>query len=145
MTTAGTRELIIDSSPFQSTVPVSSPSHLYLSAQAGGQVGTNQGGNPTSSISLCFVPAQYSWDSCWELVVNLLIEIRTSREEVLAITYLTAEEYGVGTSFEDAILDLLTSLSDYYRSLEARQERLEPQAVEDLKILRGLVRPRPSS
>jgi hypothetical protein len=120
-------------------MPVSPLSCLH------GQVGTNQAGDPTSSTSLYFVPAQYSWDGCWELIVNLLIEIRTSREEVLAITYLTTEEYGVGTSFEDAILDLLTSLSDYYRSLEARQERLEPQAVEDLKILRGLVRPRPSS
>ena len=139
MTTAGTRELIIDSSPFQSTVPASPLSSLH------GQVGTNQAGNPTASTSLYFVPAQYSWDGCWELIVNLLIEIHTSREEVLAITYLTAEEYGAGTSFEGAILDLLTSLTDYYQSLEARQERLEPRAVEDLDMLRGLVRRRLSS
>ena len=66
------------------------------------------------------VPVQYSWDNGWELTGDLPVDVRTSQEEVVAVARLTVEEYGVGASVEDAVLDLLTSLTDYYQSLEAR-------------------------
>lgn len=128
MTTSGTHELRVDTSTLQPMVLTS----LH--------VGTNHAGNTTSSQGLYVVPAQHSWDDSWELIRDLIVEIYTSWEEVVAITYLTVQEYGVGTSFEDAILDLLRSLSGYYQSLEARLQRLGPPATEDLEILRNLVR-----
>ena len=86
------------------------------------------------------VPAQYSWDDGWELTGDLPVDVRTSQEEVVAIARLTTEEYGAGASVEDAVLDLLTSLTDYFESLEAREGRLGPPAAKDLEILRGMVR-----
>ena len=133
MTTSGTHDLIVDTPSFQCVVS-SSP---YL--------GTGEVGNPTSSKGLYVVPAHYSWDGSWELLCNLLVEICTSKEEVVAITCLTVQEYGVGASTKDAVLDLLTSLGDYYQSLEERRERLGPPALKDLTMLRDLVRPKTNS
>ena len=70
---------------------------------------------------------------------DLFVEIRASSGEVVAVTYLTLEEYGVSNSAEQAIPDLLTSLSDYYESLVSREERLAPSAREDLAKLRHLI------
>ena len=78
------------------------------------------------------------WDN-WKLCDDLFVEVRTSLTEVVAITRLTVEEYGVGLSFEEAMLDLLRSLSDYRQSLEGREEALGELAKEDLRILRGLI------
>ena len=58
----------------------------------------------------------------------------------MAAALLTVEEHGVGASVEDAVLDLLTSLTDYYQSLEAREGGLGPPAAKDLEMLRGIVR-----
>ena len=73
-------------------------------------------------------------------------DVRTSQEEVVAVARLTVEEYGVGASVEDAVRypHLLTSLTDYYQSLEAREGSLGPPAAKDLEILRGMVRPKSS-
>ena len=90
------------------------------------------------------VPAQYSWDNGWELTGDLPVGVRTSQEEVVAVARLTFEEYGVGASVEDAVRYLLTSLTDYYQSLEAREGSLGPPPAKDLEILRGMVRPKSS-
>ena len=82
----------------------------------------------------------YSWDATWELASNLLVDIETSEEGVVATTFLEVAEYGIGASLNDAVLDLLTSLSDYLVSLEERADRLSPEALQDLQKLRGLVR-----
>lgn len=132
VTTSGTHELATGSS----AAGILAVNHISDSIQAG----TNQVGSQESSTSLYVIPSRYSWDDSWELIANLLVEVRTSREEVLAITYLTVEEYGAGQSFEDAIYDLLTSLSDYYQSAETRDDRLDPSAKEDLAKLRQLIR-----
>jgi hypothetical protein len=68
-----------------------------------------------------------------------MAEISTSGREVMASTYLEIAEYGVGASLEDAVADLLTSLSDYRESLEKREDRLGPPAVHDLEKLRKLI------
>ena len=122
MATSGTHEFSISSNAYQSS-------------------GTGAVGNPASSKGLYIIPACHLWDGSWELATDLMVEVNTSWEEVMAVTYLTIQEHGVGDSLESAILDLLTSLSDYYKSLESREARLAPSASEDLQMLRNLVRP----
>ncbi len=131
MTTVGTHQLIIDTHSCQIDIPATL------------QSGTDLAGKPAASKGLYLIPAQHTWDGCWELTGDLLIEIQTSWEEVLAITYLTLQEYGAGTSFENAVQDLLTSLSEYRESLEEREERLGAPAIADLEKLRSLIRRRP--
>jgi hypothetical protein len=132
MTTVGTHELALNSDGV----------HVFIPVTQHAQTGIV--GNPVLSEGLYIIAAQNSWDDSWELTKDLLIEVRTSSKEVLAITYLTVQEYGVGASLETAILDLLTSLSDYYQSLEAREKTLDSSAREDLKRLRQLIRTRPA-
>lgn len=71
----------------------------------------------------------------------LLAQLRTSRDGVLASTYLEAEEYGWGHTEEEAIADLMTSLVEYMESLEAREDQLAESTVGDLERLRQLFRP----
>ena len=95
--------------------------------------------NPDPSVSLFLFGSGYAWGDGWRLRNPLFMEIHTSRRDVLAITYLTVQEYGLGLSFEEAVKDLMTSLSDYCQSLEAREDRLAPDAEEDLALLRDLI------
>ena len=120
MATSGTYELSFTPTAYQSS-------------------GTAPSGVPVSSKGLYYIPARHSWDDCWVLATDLLVEIETTRESVVAITYLTVQEYGLGDSFESAIQDLLTSLSDYYQSLESRKSKLAPSAGKDLEMLRRLM------
>ncbi len=97
----------------------------------------------TSSGEAHLIPAKRSWGSpSWELLNDLDVELHHSQEEALATTSLPVREYGVGKTFEEAIEDLLTSLSDYYESLEAREERLAEAEANDLAELRRLIRRR---
>jgi len=130
MSTIGTHELF---TPYHTATIASSESSYVSDVNVG---------NPTFSEGLYLVPQQQAWDNTWELKSHLLVKIHTSRDEVLASTYLAVQEYGVGPSLETAIHDLLTSLSDYYQSLEGREERLGPPGKEDLKRLRALVGPK---
>lgn len=91
------------------------------------------------SEEMYFVPEGYSWDGSWCLTAILMVQIRTSLKEVLATTWLTVQEFGVGESFEEAVDDLLTSLSDYWEFLQAREERLGPVEQKDLDLLRHLI------
>ena len=89
------------------------------------------------------IAADCSWDGYWELAGDLVVEVQTCQEEVLAIAHqLTVEEYGAGASLEEAVRDLLTSLSDYRESLEEREARLSPPTVADLAKLRSIIRRR---
>ena len=88
------------------------------------------------------LPAHYSWDNAWELVSDLSVEIQIWEEdEVVAVTNLSTEESGGGDTEEEAVFDLVTSLSDYFESLTDYEGRLGPSETEDLKILRRLIRP----
>ena len=105
-------------------------------------VGTAQLGHILSmSRELFYLHEQFSWDD-WELASFLLVEIRSSPTEILAITRLTVEEYGEGHTRQEAVVDLLRSLGDYRRSLEVREERLASEGREDLQMLRQLIRPK---
>ena len=100
---------------------------------------TDKIGIAESSETIYFVPRGYAWDNTWCLAIDLLVQVCTSWEEVVATTYLTVQEYGLGTSFEEAIYDLMTSLSDYCQSLESRRERLGPAESADLAKLHQLL------
>ena len=95
--------------------------------------------NPALDKGLYFIRAGHSWDGCWELDADLHIEVNTSSEEAAIVTCLNLQEYGMGDSLESAITDLLTSLSDYYQSLESREANLAPSAIKDLHMLRRLL------
>ena len=127
MSTTGTHQLMVSSSPVTS----------YLGEPP--RVGTESVGIPTSSEGLYLLLKQTTWDDTWELKGDLLVEVLTSQREVVASTYLSVREYGVGPSLEAAIEDLLTSLSDYYESLESRSDRVGPPGAEDLALLRPLI------
>ena len=97
----------------------------------------------TSSGEAYLIPAKRSWGSpSWELLNELQVEVHYSQAEALATISLPVREYGVGETFEEAVEDLLTSLSDYYESLEAREERLAQAEANDLAELRRLIRRR---
>ena len=98
-------------------------------------------GDPELRKSAFFLPAHYSWDNAWELVSDLPVEIQICEDEIVATTNLSTEESGGGTMVEEAIFDLVTSLSDYFESLTDYEGRLGPSETEDLKILRRLIRP----
>ena len=95
---------------------------------------------PTISQGLLLLHAGHSWENKWELVNYLLVQIEASFQEILAVTFLEVKEFGAGNSVEEAVLDLLTSLSDYYQSLEQRNARLGPGGLEDLERLKCLIR-----
>ena len=97
----------------------------------------------TGSRSAYLVPANRSWGSpAWELLNDLQVELRYSQTEAPVAACPAVREYGVGETFEEAIEDLLTSLSDYYESLEAREDRLADPEAKDLAELRRLIRRR---
>lgn len=96
--------------------------------------------DPDSDKNLYVIPSGCSWEGEWELTGDLVVKIQTSEEGVLAVAHqLAVEEYGSGASLEEAVLDLLTSLSEYRDSLEEREARLGAPAVADLAILRSII------
>jgi len=129
MSTAGTHELFAAGPPAINIARISTAI----------TVGNKDVGNPAFSEGLYLLPKQTSWGDTWELKSDLLVQVRISHEQVLALTYLTVPEYGTGTSLESAIYNLLTSLSEYYQLLESREDRLGPPGKEDLARLRMLI------
>ena len=99
-----------------------------------------------SSGGAYLIPAKRSWGNpSWELLDELPVEAHYSPSEALVATCLVVQEYGIGETFEGAIEDLLTSLSDYYESLEAREDRLAEAEANDLAKLRLLIKRRAAS
>ena len=92
-------------------------------------------------MSTRVLPAHYSWDNAWELFSDLPIEMQTSDGQIVATTNLSMEEYGIGDTVEEAIFDLVTSLSDYFEWLKDHEGKVGPIETEDLKILRRIIRP----
>lgn len=112
----------------------------YFSIDSEPQTITGQNGDDPIREGPYIIPAHASWDGCWELATDLTVSVQASREEVLANTHMTVQEYGVGSTLDEAIQDLLTSLSDYRESLEAREKTLGKEALKDLGQLRALIR-----
>lgn len=134
VTTAGTDELLTNN---PALVIVDKGPEFH-----GNPDDTVKAGSPTTSEGFYLLSAGTSWDNEWELMVDLLVTLHTTPQEVVASIYLgTLElEYGAGASVTEAVQDLLTSLSDYYKSLECREDTLGEPGTEDLSRLRSLVR-----
>ncbi len=69
-----------------------------------------------------------------------IVFVRPSSHQVVAtFCWSPLREYGIGDSDEEAIQDLLLSLSDYYPYLLEREGRLAPEELQDLAILKGIL------
>ena len=101
--------------------------------------GTFQVEDDPITVGWHVIPAHHAWDDSWELSRDLIVEVRSSRAETVALTRWTVGEYGLGANSKAAIYDLLTSLSDYREVLEAREGRLADSALGELKALQALV------
>ena len=83
----------------------------------------------------------HRWMGTCELLGDLFIQTSQSEGQfVAATTYLALEEYGVGSTLEEAICDLLTSLWDYRQSLEELEPTLSQSAAADLEELKTLIK-----
>ena len=89
------------------------------------------------------ISAPNSWDDAWELIHAIVVHINASKDEVTIVVPLgmDSQEYGVGSSLDEATSDLLTSLSDYYQFLTKHENELGPSEEAELKVLQTLVRP----
>ena len=94
-----------------------------------------------SGIQVISVPN--SWDDAWELIHALVVHINASKDGVAIVVPLgmDSQEYGVGSSLDEATSDLLTSLSDYYQFLTKHENELAPSEEAELEVLQTLVRP----
>lgn len=78
--------------------------------------------------------------SGWRLKTLLLIQVRRTRRESVATTWLEGMvEYGTGKGESEAIADLVVSLGEYRESLEKREKNLGDSARKELDYLRKLV------
>ena len=122
MTTSGTRKLP------DYLVPCTCP-------------GAESSGDSPSIKERYLIRAGHSWDDSWELASDIHFEVNSSETELVVVSSLNIQEYGIGDSLESATADMLTSLSDYYQSLESRKTKLAAPAASDLDTLRRLLRP----
>ena len=95
----------------------------------------------TDSGNAFLIPAKRAWGNpAWELLVDLQVALQCSQSEGMAVACPAVREYGIGHTIEEAIEDLLTSLSDYCESLEAREFTLAEAEASDLSELRRMIR-----
>ena len=91
------------------------------------------------TLSLVYLGKDTLLDATHALRRFLLVEVRSSRNGVLATTYfLESEEYGWGISQDAALSDLGSSLVGYLGSLQSRVSRLSDSGRADLAALLDL-------
>ena len=75
--------------------------------------------------------------------VLFVVHINASKDGVTIVVPLgmDSQEYGVGSSLDEATSDLLTSLSDYYQFLTKHENELGSSEEAELKVLQTLIRP----
>ena len=77
-------------------------------------------------------------DGPWKTSLDSVAEVRLEGSSIVA-THHDVDEYGIGQNTQEALADLLISLSDYRASLEKREKRLAAKEQEDLALLRILL------
>lgn len=93
----------------------------------------------SNTLTVCMLPRD-SEIGDWRLKSIILVQIRTTRKEWLATTWLEGiAEYGVGEGGSEAIIDLVVSLGEYRESLEKREVNLGDSARRELDYLRRLI------
>lgn len=75
----------------------------------------------------------------FKLASDLVVELLGDESQIIAKVRLV-DEYGMGTSPDEAIRDLLTSLADYLSSLERREAQIGESLTRDLQNLRTLLK-----
>lgn len=119
-------------------IPISPPIRNALDRGAFQSIDTRMITWNAETLSLVVLPKGWGLEKGRSLTGMLLAQLRTSRNGVLATTYLEAEEYGWGNTEGEAVMDLVTSLLEYKESLETRQNLLGDAPLADLKKLRQL-------
>ena len=99
----------------------------------------------TSASGMYLLPAGYTWGNRWRLEEDLVAEVRMTSEAVLLLCHGLLEQYGAGNTLDEAIWDLLTSLSDLRESDERHESNLAPDDRERLAMLRRLLHPLPGA
>lgn len=92
------------------------------------------------SVTVCAIPPGDPAIEGWRLKSALLVQIRWTRKQCLAITWLEGvSEYGAGATEAEAIEDLIVSIGEYRDLLERREANLgNPK---ELAYLRTLIEP----
>ncbi len=94
----------------------------------------------SETLSLLVFPGGEKLTEGFKLKSPLLVELRTSVDGVLAVTYLETQEYGWGNTEQEAVQDLISSLVEYLSSLEEQEDMLGAPTTSDLVKLRALIR-----
>lgn len=131
--------LVPSSSPAIRLVPSTSP-EIRLTVH-------KPSGTPTprklGSLTVLSIPRD-SKIGGWTLKTVMLVQIRQTRRESLATTWLEGvAEYGTGKQNEEAITDLVVSVGEYWESLEKREKELGDSARKELDFLRRLIKRSP--
>ncbi len=130
--------IVLVSSPFIQLKPVSSP-HIEFVVHRAGSTLTRVKPNALTVLAL----PKDSTIAGWKLKSVILVRIRYTRKQCVAITWLEGiAEYGAGERESEAITDLVDSLGEYRQSLERREAHLGDLARKELDYLRKLVEPR---
>ena len=101
--------------------------------------GTTGASEPQIADQLLYVHEGHQHGG-WKLTQPLLVQATTNHEGVFVDASPTVSEYGVGSSFDEAIEDLLVSMSEYLESLQGHENHLGDLELSDLKTLRILFR-----
>ena len=85
------------------------------------------------------LPEGWEFEPGYRLASALPVRLEISASGVIATTHLETAEYGCGSTQDEALDDLMSSLVEYMESLEARRERLSKTSLLDLDRLYRLV------
>jgi hypothetical protein len=91
-----------------------------------------------STIGMLTVPAGAIIAEDYKLKASLTAEVKVENDQYIVVEY-QIDEYGVGESLQEAQQDLFSSLTDYLKSLEKRENRLGDKERRNLSSLRNML------
>jgi hypothetical protein len=91
-----------------------------------------------STIGMLTVPPGVRVNEEFTLQEGLTAEVKVENGQYVVVEY-HVDEYGVGGSLQEAQQDLFSSLVDYLKSLEKRENRLGDKDRNILSILRNML------
>jgi hypothetical protein len=92
-----------------------------------------------STIGMLAIPRKRVIKHNYKLMVDLVAEVKVEDDKYVVVDY-QIDEYGIGSSLQEAQQDLLDSLVDYLVSLERRENRLGDREQRNLQILRSILK-----
>jgi len=91
-----------------------------------------------STIGMLTVPPGARVNEEYTLQTGLTAEVKVENGQYVVVEY-QIDEYGVGESLQEAQQDLFSSLIDYLKSLEKRENRLGDKERRNLSSLRNML------